>query len=94
VRTHTGAGWRRLARRRTRPPSTADPADIAATRLLADEAAVRGAGDCLQVHGGVGFTWESDVHLHIERAWVRTQRAEGATESEEALAADLLTGTA
>ncbi|MEW2610736.1 acyl-CoA dehydrogenase family protein [Streptomyces sp. NPDC047880] len=68
---------------------TGDPADIAAARLLADEAAVRGARDCLQVHGGMGFTWESEVHLHLKRAWVRTRRAGGVTESEELLAATL-----
>ena len=73
---------------------TADPVDIAAARLLADEAAERGARDCLQVHGGMGFTWESEVHLHLKRAWVRTQRAGGITESEEALAAALVAGTA
>jgi alkylation response protein AidB-like acyl-CoA dehydrogenase len=71
---------------------TADPVDIAAARLLADEAAVRGARDCLQVHGGMGFTWESDVHLHLKRSWARTQRAGAATESEELLAADLVAG--
>ncbi|MFF8016285.1 acyl-CoA dehydrogenase family protein [Streptomyces sp. NPDC007929] len=73
---------------------TADPADIAAARTLADEAAVRGARDCLQVHGGMGFTWESEVHLHLKRAWVRTQRAGGVTESEETLAAALAPETA
>nr|WP_245173539.1 acyl-CoA dehydrogenase [Streptomyces aureus] len=73
---------------------TADPADVAAARLLADEAAVRGARDCLQVHGGMGFTWESDVHLHLKRAWTRTHRAGGGTQSEEELAEDLLAGTA
>ncbi|MFF4352099.1 acyl-CoA dehydrogenase family protein [Streptomyces sp. NPDC001530] len=72
---------------------TADPTDVAAARLLADEAAVRGARDCLQVHGGMGFTWESDVHLYLKRAWLRTQRTGGATESEETLAGDLLAGT-
>ncbi|MFI6856998.1 acyl-CoA dehydrogenase family protein [Streptomyces sp. NPDC050416] len=73
---------------------TADPADIAAARLLADDAAVRGARDCLQVHGGMGFTWESEVHLHLKRAWVRTHRAGGVTESEEILAAALAAGAA
>jgi alkylation response protein AidB-like acyl-CoA dehydrogenase len=73
---------------------TADPLDIAAARLLADEAAVRGARDCLQVHGGMGFTWESEVHLHLKRAWVRTHRAGGVTQSEEALAAALTAGAA
>ncbi|MEU5594409.1 acyl-CoA dehydrogenase family protein [Streptomyces sp. NPDC020298] len=69
---------------------TADPVDIAAARLLADEAALRGARDCLQVHGGMGFTWEAEVHLHLKRTWVRAQRAGGVTESEELLAVDLL----
>ncbi|MEU9150007.1 acyl-CoA dehydrogenase [Streptomyces sp. NPDC048417] len=69
---------------------TADPVDIAAARLLADEAAVRGTRDCLQVHGGMGFTWEAEVHLHMKRAWLRAQRGGGNTESEETLAAELL----
>ncbi|NGO79158.1 acyl-CoA/acyl-ACP dehydrogenase [Streptomyces sp. YC504] len=53
---------------------TGDLADIAGAKLLADEAAVRCARDCLQVHGGMGFTWEADVHLHLKRAWVRKER--------------------
>ncbi|GGN14548.1 acyl-CoA dehydrogenase [Streptomyces fuscichromogenes] len=69
---------------------TSAPADIAAARLLADEAAVRGTRDCLQVHGGMGFTWESEVHLHLKRAWVRAQRAGSNAEGEEMLAAELL----
>ncbi|MER6357635.1 acyl-CoA dehydrogenase family protein [Streptomyces sp. NPDC001634] len=73
---------------------TSDPLDIAAARLLADEAAVRGARDCLQVHGGMGFTWESEVHLFLKRAWIRTQRTGADTESSEMLAADLLSGAA
>ncbi|MFE2581240.1 acyl-CoA dehydrogenase family protein [Streptomyces sp. NPDC059378] len=68
---------------------TADPVDIAAARLLADEAAVRGARDCLQVHGGMGFTWESEVHLHLKRAWVRARRSGGGGQAAELLAADL-----
>jgi alkylation response protein AidB-like acyl-CoA dehydrogenase len=71
---------------------TADPLDIATARLLAGEAAERGARDCLQVHGGMGFTWESDVHLHLKRAWVRSRRDGEVTESEELLAEGLLAG--
>lgn len=26
------------------------------------------AGEALQVHGGIGFTWEHDVHLYLRRA--------------------------
>ncbi|WP_030042471.1 acyl-CoA dehydrogenase family protein, partial [Streptomyces resistomycificus] len=69
---------------------TAQPADIATARLLADEAAQLGTRDCLQVHGGMGFTWESEVHLHLKRSWVRAQRGGANTESEELLAADLV----
>ncbi|MEU8474542.1 acyl-CoA dehydrogenase family protein [Streptomyces hygroscopicus] len=69
---------------------TEEPGDIAAAKLLADEAAVRNARDCLQVHGGMGFTWEADVHLHLKRAWVRAGQWQCAAEAEEELAAGLL----
>ncbi|MFB6903522.1 acyl-CoA dehydrogenase family protein [Streptomyces bacillaris] len=68
---------------------TADPVEIAAAKLLADEAAVRNARDCLQIHGGMGFTWEADVHLHLKRAWLRASRWLTAAESEEILAVAL-----
>ncbi|MFD5424305.1 acyl-CoA dehydrogenase family protein [Streptomyces sp. NPDC127084] len=68
---------------------TADPAEIAGAKLLADEAAVRGARDCLQVHGGMGFTWEADVHLHLKRAWVRARLWQTAERTEEVLASAL-----
>lgn len=25
-------------------------------------------GECLQIHGGIGFTWEHDIHLYLRRA--------------------------
>ncbi|MEW2434413.1 acyl-CoA dehydrogenase family protein [Streptomyces caniferus] len=64
--------------------------DVTAAKLLADEAAVGNARDGLQVHGGMGFTWEVDVHLHLKRAWLRAERWEAAREAEELLAAGLL----
>ncbi|MFD5690000.1 acyl-CoA dehydrogenase family protein [Streptomyces rubiginosohelvolus] len=71
---------------------TGDPAEIAAAKLLADEAAVRNARDCLQIHGGMGFTWEADVHLHLKRAWLRAASWLTGAGAEELLAAGL--GTA
>ncbi|WP_405439930.1 acyl-CoA dehydrogenase family protein [Streptomyces avidinii] len=71
---------------------TGDPGEVAAAKLLADEAAVRGARDCLQVHGGMGFTWEADVHLHLKRAWVRAEQWRTAAQAEELLAEELLGG--
>ncbi|TYR54919.1 acyl-CoA dehydrogenase family protein [Streptomyces parvus] len=68
---------------------TGDPVEIAAAKLLADEAAVRNARDCLQIHGGMGFTWEADVHLHLKRAWLRAASWLTGADAEELLAADL-----
>ena len=39
-------------------------------KLLADEAAIANARGCIQVHGGMGFTWEVPVHLYLKRARV------------------------
>ncbi|MET8843934.1 acyl-CoA dehydrogenase family protein [Streptomyces rubiginosohelvolus] len=68
---------------------TGDPVEIAAAKLLADEAAVRNARDCLQIHGGMGFTWEADVHLHLKRAWLRAASWLTGAGAEELLAAGL-----
>ncbi|GGU92997.1 acyl-CoA dehydrogenase [Streptomyces litmocidini] len=68
---------------------TGDPVEVAGAKLLADEAAVGNARDCLQVHGGTGFTWEADVHLHLKRAWVRAELRMPAARAEETVAAGL-----
>jgi alkylation response protein AidB-like acyl-CoA dehydrogenase len=31
------------------------------------DAATRVLGSALQVHGGIGFTWENDIHLYLKR---------------------------
>jgi len=41
---------------------------VAAT--LAPAAAQRCAQDCIQVHGGIGFTWEHDTNVYYRRALV------------------------
>ncbi|MGH3449925.1 MAG: acyl-CoA dehydrogenase [Haloechinothrix sp.] len=47
-----------------------DTAEFAAavTAVVAPDAAVQCAQDCIQVLGGVGFTWEHDAHLYYRRA--------------------------
>ncbi|MGI9602344.1 MAG: acyl-CoA dehydrogenase [Acidimicrobiales bacterium] len=40
---------------------------IAAAAALAPDAAYRIAKDCVQLHGGIGFTWEHDAHLFLRR---------------------------
>jgi alkylation response protein AidB-like acyl-CoA dehydrogenase len=39
-------------------------------KLLADEAALANARAAIQVHGGMGFTWEVPLHLHLKRSLV------------------------
>jgi alkylation response protein AidB-like acyl-CoA dehydrogenase len=43
---------------------------ISGAKLLAGEAALKNAKTSVQVHGGMGFTWEVDVHLYLKRAWL------------------------
>jgi alkylation response protein AidB-like acyl-CoA dehydrogenase len=38
-------------------------------KILAGAAATRAAKDGIQVHGGIGYTWEHDLHLYIRRAY-------------------------
>ena len=37
-------------------------------KVYCSDAYFQCAADSLQIHGGVGFTWEYDVHLHLKRA--------------------------
>jgi alkylation response protein AidB-like acyl-CoA dehydrogenase len=43
---------------------------VAGAKLLAGEAALKNAKTSVQVHGGMGFTWEVDAHLYLKRAWL------------------------
>ncbi len=45
-------------------------AAVAGAKLLADDAAVTNSRSCIQVHGGMGFTWEVPAHLAYKRARV------------------------
>jgi alkylation response protein AidB-like acyl-CoA dehydrogenase len=46
------------------------PVAAAGAKLLADEAAIANGRSCIQVHGGMGFTWEVPAHLAYKRARV------------------------
>ena len=37
-------------------------------KAYVSEAARKVCGDAIQVHGGIGFTWEYDLHLYFKRA--------------------------
>ena len=39
----------------------------AVAKSFVSDAMSRLAGEALQIHGGIGFTWEHDLHLHLRR---------------------------
>ena len=43
---------------------------VSAAKLTAGEAALRNARSCIQVHGGMGYTWEVPAHYYMKRTWV------------------------
>jgi alkylation response protein AidB-like acyl-CoA dehydrogenase len=43
---------------------------IDAVRIVASRAAGRATAACVQVHGGIGYTWEVDAHLLLKRVAV------------------------
>lgn len=47
-------------------PDDLDAAQIA--RIIAADAALKVTSDCIQLHGGMGFSWETDAHLYLKRA--------------------------
>jgi len=49
-------------------PLAEHPLAAAAAAALALDDAVENAKDCIQVLGGIGFTWEHDAHLYLRRA--------------------------
>ena len=44
------------------------PIAAAAARISANEAFFLAAKENIQVHGGMGYTWEFDCHLYYRRA--------------------------
>jgi alkylation response protein AidB-like acyl-CoA dehydrogenase len=69
-------------------PEVGDPVRTAATaKLLADQAALLNAKAAIQVHGGMGFTWEVPLHLFFKRAWLLSTTFGTADEHAFALAA-------
>jgi alkylation response protein AidB-like acyl-CoA dehydrogenase len=64
-----------------------DPARAASVaRIQADLAASENGKDCVQVHGGMGYTWEVDAHLYLKRGWVLATQFGSADEHAERMA--------
>jgi alkylation response protein AidB-like acyl-CoA dehydrogenase len=64
---------------------------VGAAATHARDACVRVAGDAVQVHGGIGFTWEHECHLYLKRVKLDQALFGDPTAHREHLARVLLT---
>lgn len=83
-------------------PGAALRADVAAAKAAANDAYAFCAQEAIQLHGGVGFTWEYDPHLYFKRAqasgaqfgstpqlleWIASHAIDGGTSQHDAVLA-------
>ncbi len=62
---------------------------VDAARVVASHAAQRATETCIQVHGGIGFTWELDAHRYLKRSLALDTTFGGLERSSVAVAATL-----
>lgn len=62
---------------------------VDAARMVASHAAQLAAEACIQVHGGMGFTWELDAHLFLKRTLVLDTTFGSVHDSTDAVAASI-----
>ena len=89
---HRGRAGRGVQRGRacsTRTPSasTTRPRLVHGAKVVAGDAAIANGKAATQVFGGMGFTWEVDVHLYLKRAWVLDTHFESADRNAELVCA-------
>jgi alkylation response protein AidB-like acyl-CoA dehydrogenase len=60
---------------------------VSCAKINAGEGALRNARACIQVYGGMGFTWEMPPHYYLKRSWVLGS-VFGTTEEHEERVAD------
>lgn len=71
-------------------PTVGDAAHAASVaRIVAGDAASANGRDCIQVHGGMGYTSEVDAHLFLKRAWVHETQFGSLEHHEESIAASM-----
>jgi alkylation response protein AidB-like acyl-CoA dehydrogenase len=63
----------------------------AVAQAYCSEAYVAVAGEMIQLHGGIGFTWEHDAHLFFKRAWASAEMLGQPAEHLERVATHLAT---
>jgi len=62
---------------------------VGSAKVVAGDAAMANARSCIQVHGGMGFTWEMMPHYLLKRAWVLEHSFGTAARHTESIAAAL-----
>nr|MDP9336463.1 acyl-CoA dehydrogenase [Actinomycetota bacterium] len=60
---------------------------IHGAKVMAGDAAIANGKAATQVFGGMGFTWEVDVHLYLKRAWVLDTHFESSDRNAELVCA-------
>lgn len=73
-------------------PGEAARRAVAAAKFIAGDAAMKNARACIQVQGGMGFTWESPVHYYLKRTWVLENGFGTTARQAETLAAGIAAG--
>ncbi len=66
------------------------PLAAASAKAYASDAGARVTASALQVLGGIGFTWEHDLHFFLKRAWVNARLYGSAAEHRERVAEAVL----
>jgi alkylation response protein AidB-like acyl-CoA dehydrogenase len=101
---HRAASWKilqeaasSLARHAAGLIATGSPARAGTSsqaRFYACDAFAAIAGDAVQLHGGIGFTWEHECHLFLKRAKLSQVLFGTSTEHKERAAGHVLAGEA
>jgi alkylation response protein AidB-like acyl-CoA dehydrogenase len=65
---------------------------VSSAKINAGEGAIRNARTCIQVYGGMGFTWEMPPHYYLKRAWVLANVFGTSEEHEERMAERVAAG--
>jgi alkylation response protein AidB-like acyl-CoA dehydrogenase len=69
-------------------PEIGDPVRaVASARVVAGDAAMHNSRKCVQIYGGMGFTWEMPPHYYLKRTWV-LENAFGTGEDAAEIVAD------
>jgi alkylation response protein AidB-like acyl-CoA dehydrogenase len=88
VETARAAAWYAAYAIATDAPDRAEAASVA--KSYAADAEAKANREALQVHGGIGFTWEHDLHLWLKRGKALEQAYGSPSAHRARLAASLL----